>query len=120
MTLIYGQEIDGVLEEPFTGFIDFYVEPGVVLIRTDGLASFEEGGDPIRARWISNSGYIKVYISHPSEQEEITELKIEKDLEITNYLLKVELQEIAEHLGLSTSGLKAEIIDRIKQHLGIE
>ena len=31
-----------------------------------------------------------------------------------------ELQEIAQGLGLSTSGLKSEILDRIKQHLGIE
>jgi hypothetical protein len=35
-------------------------------------------------------------------------------------LLKVELQAICTQYSLPTSGTKAEILDRIKQHLGIQ
>ena len=43
---------------------------------------------------------------------------VEAGLPINNDLTKVQLQDIATQLGLSTSGLKAEILDRILTHLG--
>lgn len=105
-------------EEALPRFITFHIQPGVVLIRTS-VSSFI-GGQEVSAKWFSEGGYITVNFEAPLENEEPTQLKIEKNLEITNYLLKAELQEIAQGLGLSTSGLKSEILDRIKQHLGIE
>lgn len=43
--------------------------------------------------------------------------QIEHGLAVDNNLTKVQLQEIAEQLGLSTSGLKAEILERILDYI---
>lgn len=112
MSIVYDSE------EVLPRFVTFHIEPGVVLVRTSASSSID--GEEVNAKWFPNGGYITVNFEPPLGNYEPTQLKIEKNLEITDYLLKDELQEVAQHLGLSTSGLKAEIIDRIKQHLGIE
>ena len=112
MSIVYDSE------EVLPRFVTFHIEPGVVLVRTSVSSSI--GGEEVSAKWFPDGGYITVNFEPPLGNYEPTQLKIEKNLEITDYLLKVELQEVAQHLGLSTSGLKAEIIDRIKQHLGIQ
>ena len=43
---------------------------------------------------------------------------IEAGLPVDDGLTKAQLQDIAAQLGLSTSGLKAEILERILDHLG--
>lgn len=45
---------------------------------------------------------------------------IEGGLPVNDDLTKVQLQDIAAQFGLSTSGLKAEILQRILDHLGVD
>lgn len=44
--------------------------------------------------------------------------EIEHGLPVDSSLTKAQLQDVAGQLGLSTSGLKAEVLERILDHLG--
>jgi hypothetical protein len=114
MGLIYNSDVG----PPTEGYWTFIVEQGVLLVKTDGISSIS--GQEINAKWFHDRQTITLRIAKTLPEQVLAEVTIETGLPVDDNLLKVELEEVAQHLGLSTSGTKAEIIDRIKQHLGIE
>lgn len=78
------------------------IEPGAWVVETS------EG---------TTAGYQSERGGHRFESEAGIET-IEAGLPVDDGLTKAQLQDIAAALGLSTSGLKAEVLERILDHLG--
>ena len=109
--LTFGAEFgaDGLAAEPPESVV-LTPAVGVMLVSTDGVSTVE--GRSTTVAYVSSSEPIEVTVTGA------TSLTIAEGLPVDASLTKAQLQQVASDLGLSTSGLKAEILERIQAHLG--
>ena len=96
--------------EPIPATVSGMAREGVLLVISDGVVSIN--GDSQMVAYFASASPVTI------TQSGATSLSVSDGLPVDASLTKAQLQQVASDLGLSTSGLKAEILERIQAHLG--